>query len=49
VAIDEQAIASDLDVPTLQNGISRHQSGEAIQLRVQRSTGELEDITLICP
>jgi hypothetical protein len=49
VAIDEQTIASDWDVPTLQNVIHRHQSGEAIQLRVQRSTGELEDITLIRP
>jgi membrane-associated protease RseP (regulator of RpoE activity) len=46
VAIDEQAIASDWDVPTLQQGIRRHQSGEAIQLRVQRQTGELGDITL---
>ncbi|UCC89075.1 MAG: PDZ domain-containing protein [Anaerolineales bacterium] len=46
VAIDEQAIASDWDVPTLQYGIRRHQSGEAIQLRVQRPTGELEDMTL---
>jgi membrane-associated protease RseP (regulator of RpoE activity) len=49
VSVDEQVVASDWDVPTLQNGIREHQSGEAIQLRVQRASGELEDITLTRP
>jgi membrane-associated protease RseP (regulator of RpoE activity) len=49
LAIDEQAITSDWDVPILQKAIRRHPSGDAIRLRVQRSTGELEDFTLIRP
>jgi PDZ domain len=49
VMVDEQAIASDWDVPTLQVGIRKHQSGGAIRLRVRRATGELEDITLTRP
>ena len=49
VMVDEQAIASDLDYPTLQGGIRKLQAGEAIRLRVQRATGELEDITLTRP
>jgi membrane-associated protease RseP (regulator of RpoE activity) len=49
VAVDEQTIASDWDIPTLQNGIRDHQPGEAIRLRVQRVAGELEDMTLTRP
>ncbi len=49
VAVDEQAIASDWDIAALQGGIRKHQSGEAIRLRVQRDKGELQDITLIRP
>ena len=49
IAIDEQAIKSDWDVTTLQKGILRHQSGEAIQLDVKRETGELEEIILNRP
>jgi len=46
VAVDEQAIASDWDIDTLQGEIRRHPSGEAIRLRVLLQKGELQDITL---
>ena len=49
VMVDKQAIASDWDYPTMQGEIRKHQAGEAIRLRVQRATGELEDITLNRP
>ena len=49
VMVDEQAIASDWDVPTLQGGIRKHKAGDTIRLRVQRATGALEDITLTRP
>jgi hypothetical protein len=46
LTVDEQAIASDWDVPTLQKGIRAHQAGEAIRLGVQRATGEIEEVIL---
>jgi S1-C subfamily serine protease len=33
----------------LQGVVGGHQSGEAIELRVRRGTGELEDITVVRP
>jgi len=46
VAVDGQELQS---YSTLQSAVRGHQSGEAIELRVRRDSGELEDITIVRP
>lgn len=46
VAVDGQELES---YSTLQKAVGEHQSGEAIELRVRRGSGELEDITVVRP
>ena len=46
VAVDGQELES---YSTLQSAVGGHQSGDAIELRVRRSSGELEDITVVRP
>ena len=46
VAVDGQELQS---YSTLQSAVGGHQSGEAIELRVRRGSGELEDITVVRP
>lgn len=49
VAVDDQEIASDLDVGSMQAAIRKHQSGEKIRLQVRRVTGELQEVTVTRP
>ena len=45
-----EADGQELDTHfTLQSVIGGHQSGEAIELRVRRVSGELEDVPVVCP
>ncbi len=44
VAVDGQELQS---YSTLQSAVRGHRSGEAIELRVRRGSGELEDITVV--
>ena len=46
VAVDGQELES---YSTLQSAVREHPSGEAIELRVRRGSGELEDITIVRP
>ena len=46
VAVDGQELESHF---TLQGVVGGHQSGETIELRVRRGSGELEDITVMRP
>ncbi len=46
VAVDGQELES---YSTLQSAVRGHQSGEAIELRVRRGSGELEEITVVRP
>jgi membrane-associated protease RseP (regulator of RpoE activity) len=46
VGVDGQDVKAISD---LQTAISRHQSGEPVQLKVRRGTDELKDITIIRP
>ena len=46
VAVDGQELQS---YSTLQSAVRGHQSGEAIELRVRRVSGELEEITVVRP
>ncbi len=46
VAVDGQKLDS---YSTLQSVVGGHQSGEAIELRVRRGSGELEEITVVRP
>ncbi len=46
VAVDDQELQS---YSTLQSAVGGHPSGEAIELRVRRGSGELEDITVVRP
>ena len=46
VAVDGQELQS---YSTLQSAVRGHQSGETIELRVRRGSGELEDITVVRP
>ena len=49
IAVDDQEIASDLDIGSLQAAIRKHQSGEEIRLQVRRATGELQEVTVTRP
>jgi C-terminal processing protease CtpA/Prc len=49
IAVDDQEIASDLDVGSMQTAIRKHQSGEEIRLQVRRATGELQEVTVTRP
>jgi hypothetical protein len=46
VAIDGQELQS---YSTLQGAVREHRTGESIELRVRRASGEVEDVTVICP
>jgi len=46
VAVDGQELESHF---TLQSAVGGHQSGEIIELRVRRGSGELEEITVVRP
>lgn len=49
IAVDDQEIASDLDIGSIQAAIRKHQSGEEIRLQVRRATGELQEVTVTRP
>jgi len=45
VAIDDAAIAHDLDAPAVQHAIRAHPSGDEIRLRVQRAGADPIDVS----
>jgi C-terminal processing protease CtpA/Prc len=49
IAVDDQEIASDLDIGSMQAAIRKHQSGEEIRLQVRRVTGESQEVTVTRP
>lgn len=49
IAVDDQKIASDLDVQSMQAAIRKHQPGEQIRLKVRRAAGELHEVIVTRP